>query len=310
MRIKNTKAIGMSFTWLFAIIAGVFILFLAIYGATKFIGVGNQITSTESAAKLSALLDPAESGIASGKYSKIEFKKDTRIYFSCSERGDFGKQTIAFADKSFGKWGEPGEEIAVYNKYVFAEEVVEGDLHLFSMPFSMPFKVADIIVASSENYCFAGAGTEIENEIREMGIENIEIISVGENCDGTKVCFVSDTNCDVRVSGSLNGEGFVKKGSKELYYVDNLFYAAIMSSPDIYECNVKRLMKKFGILADVYIGKIDIIRMQGCGSNIEGDLINLKRLASDLDSSEDLSMISQASKIADLKNKNVMCRLY
>jgi len=303
------KAIAMSFNWLFAIIVGVLILFLAIYGATKFIGVGSKITSTESAAKLSSLLDPAESGLASGKYSKIEFRKETRVYFSCSERGDFGKETIAFADKSFGKWGEPGGEITVYNKYVFADEVEEGDLHLFSMPFYMPFKVADIIVVSSESYCFVGANNEIKDEVEEMGVENIEFIDSGD-CEGTKVCFISGSGCDVRVSGINDREGFVTKGSEQLYYVDNLFYAAIMSSPEVYECNVKRLMKKFDILADIYIGKINIIEMQECGSNIGGDLINMQGLAGELDSSEELAVISQASDIANAKNKNTRCRLY
>ena len=39
-------------------------------------------------------------------------------------------------------------------------------------------------------------------------------------------------------------------------YVDSLLYGAILSSPEIYECNVKRLMKKFNYVAELYEGKV------------------------------------------------------
>ena len=61
------KAIfGMSFNWIFALIVGGFILFLAIYGAGKFIKTSETTLYTETASKLTALLDPLETGLASG----------------------------------------------------------------------------------------------------------------------------------------------------------------------------------------------------------------------------------------------------
>ena len=98
---KNEKAISMSFNWLFAIIVGAIVIFLAIYGVSKIMGFGGQAIDTESAARFAALLDPAETGIASGKYTEFEFQRlDTRVYFDCNaERNKpFGLQTVSFSE--------------------------------------------------------------------------------------------------------------------------------------------------------------------------------------------------------------------
>ena len=72
---KNKKAIEMSFNWIFAIIVGGFILFIAIYGAGKLIRTSEQSVYTETAASLVSLFDPLETGLASGKASEISFNK-------------------------------------------------------------------------------------------------------------------------------------------------------------------------------------------------------------------------------------------
>ena len=80
MKKVNKKAIAMSFNWLFAIIVGAIILFLAIYATSKFIKTSEEVIYTETSAKLIALLDPLETGLASGKSEEISFKKQTRTY--------------------------------------------------------------------------------------------------------------------------------------------------------------------------------------------------------------------------------------
>jgi len=125
----------MPFNWMFAIIAGIVILFLAIYAVAKIIGVGEYKVSTETAAELEILLDPIRPGLASGKSAQINFRKDSRTYYDCSELGVFGKNTIAFSEKTFGGWGEKGGEINS-QKYIFAKNMIEGKkLNLFSKPF-------------------------------------------------------------------------------------------------------------------------------------------------------------------------------
>ncbi len=58
---KNQKAqFQISFAWLFAIIVGAFILFLAIYAAVKVINIGESATSAITGKEISILLNPLE----------------------------------------------------------------------------------------------------------------------------------------------------------------------------------------------------------------------------------------------------------
>jgi hypothetical protein len=299
---KDKKAIGMSFNWLFAIIVGIFILFLAIYIVVQIVGVGDTVVGTESAARLVSFLGPAEAGIASGKVAPpINFQKNTRLYFSCSEGGSFGHQKVSFSEVRFGKWSERGNDIST-NKYVFANEIVEGKtLYLFSKPFDLPFKVADLIIMSSEKYCFVEASRNIEEEVRNL--KNVRIVEDIGDCEGVSVCFGSG-NCDIVVRDSGNGDfkkGSIKKGSDEVFYFGGLLYAGIMSSPEIYECNVKRLMKKFRILSEIYEDKIAITR---CGDNVLGILNGMKSTAKDVEQDGVLSfrLFEDAEDIENLND--------
>ncbi len=306
---RDKKAIAMSFNWIFALIAGTIILFLAIYATTQYIQTSEKTIYTETAAQLISLFDPLETGLASGKSDEINFKKQSRIYLDCSYLNNhpFGEQTIAFSEKTFGdKFGEKGEEVSIKNKYVFAENIVEGKkMSIFSKPFEMGFKVADIIVINSEVYCFYKASNEIKDEIEGLGIKNIQFSDDLNNCTGTSVCFIG-SGCDINV---LNNK--VVKGSEELYYTDSLLYAAIFSSPENYECNIKRLRNKFNELSLVYIDKIKIIENKGCSSNTEAKLRIMMDSAKALKSSENIiSLANQADVINSINLNAGECGLW
>jgi len=132
------------------------------------------------------------------------------------------------------------------------------------------------------------------------------------------VCFGSSYNCDIEVYGLCQGYscespydyGKLIKGEKTMYYTDSLLYGAIVSSPEIYECNVKRFMKRFEKLSLVYIDKIKIIETKNCGSNIEADLLSMAQMAHSLNKSDDLFLISEMAKMVDAKNMASICKLY
>src|SRR3990167_3290346 len=116
IKIKSKKAIEMSFNWIFVIIVGSFILFLAIYMAGRFMKTGGTGIQTQTAFELVSLLNSFETGLASGKSQQVEFKKEAQIYFECDELSNkpFGKQTIRMSEKSFsGKLSEIGERIPI-----------------------------------------------------------------------------------------------------------------------------------------------------------------------------------------------------
>jgi hypothetical protein len=316
---QNKKGISMPFNWLFAIIVGGFVLFLAIFVTVKIIGAGNYQTYTETAAKLTSLLDPMGTGLASGKSASINFKKETRIYLECASIGNFGRNRIAFSEKTLrNKFGEKGGNIET-KKYVFGEDITEGKtLSLFSKPFYMPFKIDDVIAVFSEDYCFYQAPDEIKEELLGMEIKNLHFSEELKNCSGIKVCFSQKSGCDIAVYGMCQGYncnsqydfGKVVKDGRELYYTDSLLFGAIVSSPDIYECNVKRLMNRFEELSRVYVDKIKIVELKGCSSTLGNDLTSLATLSNALNDSQDLFLISEMAKTFDAKNMASICRLY
>jgi len=304
---------GMSFNWIFALIAGGFILFIAIYGASKFIQTSETTLYTETASKITSLLDPLETGLASGKATEILFRKESRFEFTCSEKlfPPFGKQTVSFSEQSFGKeFGSQSDRVDIKDKYIFTDNKLIGkNLIIFSKPFFLTFKVADLTIIFSDEYCFYNSPEEIYEDLEGLNIEKIIFMnSSGKNqaCNGVKVCFDTKESCDIKVSYSQN---YLIKEGKKLYYTDNLIYAAIFSSPEIYECNLKRLKNKFNELVKIYLTKIEIVERKGCTSNI-GD--KLASMNSTLDSSKEIILLSKQAEEIDLINKGAKsgCKLY
>lgn len=323
------KGISIPFEWIFAMIIGGIILFIAIYAAVQFAGTGTRITNTETAARLGNLLSPFETGLASGKSSEMHFNIESRIFFKeCDEKSNlpFGIQTISFTEKMFNKYPEAGEAISIKNKYVFANNSVQGkDFYIFSKPFFMGYKVADLIIIDSKEYCFYHAPEEIKDEIENLNLKNINF-SDDFSCKGITVCFdLDDSKCNVRVSPECIGNcdsnydyGKVSKydsnGKKvsETYYIGSLVYGAIFSSENLYECNVKRLMNKFGEVGRIYLDKIKITEIKGCSSNIALELSSAIGMAKSIESSKDLIILD--FKIKEIKTINQGaregCRLF
>ena len=317
---KNKKAFEMSFAWIFSIIVGALILFIAIYATSKFISTRRFEIDTQTAAKLAILIDPLETSIEAGKSSVINFNKETRIYNSCSSSGNFGRHLISLSSKSgIGKdWLEPGAGIPINNKYIFSEDVEQGkEFSVFSMPFEMPFKVSDLIFISGKKYCFIRSPNKIKDDIQSLNLKNIELVDLNSNCSQTaeKVCFNPGPECDIEVySNDLSEEyntGQVVKNSRTMYFTGPLIYGAIFSSPEVYECNTKRLMLRLKNLGEVYQDKIRIIEKKGCNSNLEGNLNLLTNLARNLDSSQKLFLVQEkADEIKKINEGVTVCGLW
>ncbi|MFQ5531970.1 MAG: hypothetical protein ACE5ES_05110, partial [Candidatus Nanoarchaeia archaeon] len=244
---KKRGYLQISFAWLFAIIAGAVILFLAIYGVTKLISTEEDILNAKTGKEIGVLLNPLETGFETGKVTSLTMPVESRIYARCKIGGNFGKQTISVSQQSFNKWTETNLEIDFENKYIFAEIPVEGKkFYLFSKPFKMPFKIADLIymAPSSEKYCFLGledSGAmeleDIKDELVSLNQGNILIENCSEQEEIIKVCFSSGKDCYINVN---YGRGiFQKKGETMYFETDALMYGAIfIDSSENYECNV------------------------------------------------------------------------
>ncbi len=310
---KKEAYLQISFAWLFAIIVGAVILFLAVFATTKIVKTERTAIDAKTAKEIGVLLNPLETGFETGKSNSLSLPAETRIYNKCSSSGAFGRQIIKVSQKSFNEWTDTDVNVGFSNKYIFSGEYAEGrKFHLFSKPFKFPFKVADLIylTSSEEKYCFFNAPEKIKDEISALGQKNLIL----ENCSGSEeaamVCFgfANKKKCDVNVNYNSK---YVEKGKKKMYFEeDSLMYAAIFADPLIYECQLKRLMKRAGNLALIYKDKAEFVSRTGCNSNLKSDLLILGNMANSLTGSAQLVSIKNIAETIKEKNSLADCKLW
>lgn len=318
--IKHKKGLEMSFAWIFSIIVGVVIIFIAIYAASKFINSGEYGVNTKTAQEIANAFNPLQTTVENGKSDSIELIADTTIYTKCNNIGDFGENRISLSEKSgfSKKWSTPGGDIGVKNQYIFAENSIEGKkIYFFTSSIQMPFKTADIMMMYSSPYCFIQAPEAISNELNGLGAENanIEIKNSAGECsnESIKVCFSSyGSECDANVycDNFECGAGYVKKNNKDFYFVNGMVYGAVFGSYENYDCNAKRIMKRLGYLGNIYSEKAKLVSIKGCNTGLEADMAQLSALANGYSKEQDLIAVNQQANDIEAKNKGLECELY
>jgi len=309
---SSSGALEISFGWLFAIVAGIFIIALAIYFSSKIVGTQQEVSSAETATELGTLLDPLETSFESAQTSSVTLSAESRIHNSCDLTGSFGQQIIQIDQKSLNKWTKTDVDVEFSNKYIFSESEIEGKkFYIFSKQFKFPFKIADLIymTSSADIYCFVDAPAEIKEEISNLNQSNL----LTENCSSTDIdiCFDS-SNCDVNVDYT---NGIVEKNGSVMYIsgVEDykaLMYAAIFSNKETYECQVERLMMRLKELSEIYADKNSKITGRGCSTNFADSFTGLIDSLSLYSSSEDLSIIKTEMENMDEKNNAGVCMLW
>lgn len=306
-------ALEISFGWLFAIIAGIIILFLAIYLSSKLMSTEKETVSAETGKEIGILLNPLETSFESAQTTSITIPAETRIHNKCELTGTFGKQLIQLDQKSFNKWTKTEVYVSFNNKYIFSNEEIEGKkFYIFSKPFYFPFKVADLVymTSSEDRYCFINAPNKINEEISDLNQKNL----LTENCseNDIEVCF-SENDCDINVDYEA---GYVEKEGKREYFTGveddsgALMYAAIFSDKEEYECQLKRLMLRLKEISLLYMNKELFTKKEGCGDNLGGDLNELSEIANSLKNSEELEIIKIKVDIINKKNNARICMLW
>lgn len=307
---NSKRGFEFNFAWIFAIIVGAIIIFIAIYASNRIIGVGSYQLNAITAKQLSIIFEPLETGLASGiSPSPVLLKEDTIIYNSCDEKGNFGRQKISVA-AAYIKDKEKGPELSVPNKYIFSNNSEQGKkIYYFAKTFEMPFKVSEIIFLTTKRYCFVNAPDSIMEEASYL------MANLDSNCtkDSIKVCFQTG-NCEIKVQGTCSDceskydSGIISKNGKNLYYTGSLMYAAIYSSPDIYECNVKRLAKRLSQQALLLKEESDFLT--GECESASTSLISLAASAESFSKSSDLSLVYENAKDAERENDAGECKLW
>ena len=303
-------AIEFSFTWIFAILAGIFILGLAVYFSVKIISIGDTNLDARVGKEIGILLNPLETCFESLKASSFTMPVETRIFNRCNTDGNFGKQLIHISQKSFNKWTDTNLDAGFSNKFIFSRNYSQGKkFYVFSKPFEFPFKVADLIYLTSteEKYCFLNPPENIKDELESLDQENIFL----ENCSANsiQVCFTG--SCDIEVD--YDGK-FLEKNSKKIYFeTDALMYAGIFSDKEVYECQLKRLMQRVSELSKIYQEKSTLTSRVGCNSNLDSDLLLLMSATQNFaksGTSSQLNSLTQLIKQISDNNEATSCRMW
>lgn len=313
MRMNNKRGFEFGFGWLFAIIVGAVIIFLAIYSTTNLVKTERTKSDTIAAREFGILLDPTSTGLEEGKVSKIIFPTEARIYNNCTlKNNEFGSQKIAVSTRSEGlgkEWEKPGVTTSFHSKYIFSSKVAQSkQFEIFSKPFYFPFKVADLTFILDRDYCFVNPTDEIEEELESLKPSRIKVVSSAGACakNSTKVCFFG-SGCDINVIENSNK---VVRKDGVVYYEGALVYGAIFADVETYECQVQRIMRRASELSSMYLEKSQTLGGQGCPSNLEGYLSNYASKADELKRSISLSGISVISKDMEAKNGLLTCKLF
>jgi len=328
-RIKNKKKVKnkrgdfqFPFAWVFAIIVGMFILFLTIYGVAKFVNLQKATIGAKTSMSIGALTNPLESGFESERRDIIDTHAPTRIYTECDNNSIFGEQIIRTSEKTYQKWGEATVDVSFENKYIFSKNPVEGRyFYLFSKPFEFPFKVADLVYLTSTNdkYCFVKPPDNIEDQIQNLigtaetksEYENFLLVRMNTQCPlgSTKICF-TPSGCDVNIFGGK----VQKKGQRGVTYKgDTLMYAAIFSSINDYECQLDRLMNRTEQLFDLYLDKARFISQKSeckIDSELGVKLLQMRELIKAFDDSVDLTAVFDLAEEIGKVNEYAECKLW
>lgn len=298
-----------SFSWIFTVLVGAFIIFLAIYFAVRLVGTEQFTREAREGKTIGILLTPIETQTEEGKVARIILADKTVLFNECSppvpKTNDFGSQKIGtVVDPPIGERISKlnGTMSTFHNKYIFTSSYgIEGEeeMYVLSKPLWLPFKAADLLIVWSdqEGYCFKNPPSPIETRLRRLDLPGVEISTV---CDPSKkeVCFGPTPNtCEITVDTNQNK---VMKDNEDLYYLKSLeddpyamMYAAIFSDPENYKCQARRILAHASKLVDLhfYKSKQIIFPATGCGQNAGTYLSQLNYTINRALTSSDLSGI-------------------
>ena len=100
----------------------------------------------------------------------------------------------------------------------------------------------------------------------------------------------------------------MKKNGENMFYDGSLIYAAIFSSKEVYDCNVKRLMSRMREQALLYNDEANFLTTK-CSALASTGLI-LLAIVGNVKSSEDLLLIRKISKQVEEQNDVAECKLW
>lgn len=320
--LNNRKGIELSFGWIFSIIVGGAILFLALYAVSQLSDTERRVQQTLSAQELVTRLTEVTTSLEKTSLpGNLTFATPTRITPRCVLQGSGVQEVLVAYRSGIGEpWQENGIPARSSSLYLFSATPTEG--RTFSMivkPLLLPFKVGDSISLWSGNYCFVQPSGAVAEDLGLLENAGNPIKSVNRVAEcpknSTSVCFAAAGN----IAGSKNDCAIivdviartVEKQRRVVSYIDPLIYAAIFSEPELYECNVQRILRQAAFMARVYEEKSVYIASRSqnaCSSALQPELHAYAALAQN-GSSRTLDALWKSAIVLDTRNPDA-CPLW
>ena len=309
---KKRGYLELPFSWIFALIVGAFILFIAILLIVRITKTETSSSDIQTSKEIGILLNSLEISYEEGVSNSITLPQYSRIYSVCSNSGSFGNQGIIVNEKLYNKWQKSYLQASLQDQYLFLENFSEGRVfYIFSKSFDFPFKVATLtyFTPTTKSYCFVNPPYEIKTEISKIDQDNLRVL--GENCteDSLRICF-SAVAQDCYVTVNYNQNYLIKNNTRFDYYKNALMYAAIFSDKDLYECQVKRLIQRANSLVDIYEKKIFLSSYSDCSKDISSSLGLFSSYLDSFTKSKDFQTASQILNDLNAKNQYFLCKLW
>ncbi|MFC1685966.1 hypothetical protein ACFLZZ_03010 [Nanoarchaeota archaeon] len=304
---------AVSYVWIFSLIIGALILFLAIFSAQKFTETSSLQEQRTLVRQFDILLDPFASvgSIATMTLSKsVSMATDVQINFRCSKEENYNEVNLRTKTRGeWNKWPIPGFKIR--DKYVFSESLEGKDFWVFAKQFEMPWRVDDLIYIADQSYCFnfdienapQNMKPELEAIKREVEALQSDVIAVEGSCiPGSKdVCIKTShgrRDCSINVFYDL---GLVKKDGESIPFIDNsLMYGIILSDPEFYDCNLNRLLRRARTQTEINLDKAKVMEQKGC--NTRGLQSSLEKMKTELN--RERIIIGELKRISEEVEKN------
>lgn len=311
---RERAGIEASFGWIFSLIIGAAVLVLAIIAVRGFVTQEREVQQTFSAQEVANWLATTKSGQeASSVPRNLTFHAVTRLSVSCFSGGEaLGAQELRVRTRSgIGEpWQDSGAPARFTQSYVFMQEQAEGkQFHVLVKPIHLPYAIGDAVIVLSEKYCFVSPSGEVEDDLALLqsssGQGTIASVASIEQCarNSTSVCFVGQeggvsTRCQIVVD--VRTKSITTREKQRVNYEDRLALAAIVSSPELYRCQVERMMRRSAELAQLYRKKSELVAVQtgGCSAAVQQELAAYEALTRNASASHLGTVWQQARQLA------------
>jgi hypothetical protein len=267
------QGVAVSFSWLFSLIVGAVIIFLAVYASRSLVQTERQAQESGASVAFTNLFTPLRTGGSESFIPRaITFPQPALITLRCTPTG-MGVR-VRFQDSLAGE--SDAYQSVVRDSFISGNTTIQGK-RVFSLvlPLRMPYLIGDVILLWSEPQCFVDAPEDMRSLFEMATNETITFANTLASCPrgSRKLCFAgasSPQRCDVRVDRI--GQTITYENGTPKNYYDSLLAPALFSTPALYECMLEQMGKETARLAEQYRAKSVLIQsgtLQGCAGGMD-----------------------------------------